>query len=496
MKLFSLLLALLLLAAPALAESLSVEDRYSVCVIPESVVLLQVQTPEGSVCLIRDRDGARRLEFWSAAGGLPVTSTALPEGAMLGTDPDGNARLFFPHPAGHDLAITLRRSGDGSWHIGEMTDGHATWMYLDGLLLTADGQAHSVQPGVETDVTGVDWLALPGSYEAALELLDPAGADNSVLSGVAAFAAEHLPGYALVDGRLFPDTAMLLVQDAEGLTFFVGGLRRDGAWQLTISTALPAGSEILFSTWEPESSVSLRWTHTIHGLGASQQAAVTATVTPRPDGRWLVTMVQGWNYGGHVVFRDGFVRDDVRCVHGELLISTDIAQVQWLALPTLVEDAADMMDTANRAILAEPADLLDAPGGAVLAQYNPGSFMLILGHENGWVQVAPGGSAISGWMPGAALLIGSRQIEAERLAPDDCPIINRYGNALDVYLLPSDAADNPLLVRLTGRDAYPVYAMALWGDGAWTQIYSQGIPGGVGFVRTEQLNAEPEHGLG
>lgn len=75
-------------------------------------------------------------------------------------------------------------------------------------------------------------------------------------------------------------------------------------------------------------------------------------------------------------------------------------------------------------------------------------------------------------------------------------MVNRYGNALEVYLLPSDATDNPLLICLEGMDAYPVYAMALWGDGTWTMLYAPAIPGGVGFVRTEQLNAEPVNGVG
>lgn len=312
---------------------------------------------------------------------------------------------------------------------------------------------------------------------------------------MAAFAAEHLPEYFLLDGCLFPDTAMLLVQDGEGLTRFIGGLRTDEGWQLEISTILPEGTELIISHYEPEDHVSLGWTRTIHGLGAPQKLGCTVTVTLQPDGRWLVTMVQGWNHGGHVVFRDGFVYDDVRCVHGELLISTDITQVQWLSLPTLVEDAAAVMDTADRAILAEPAPLLDAPGGTVLAQYNPGTFMLILAYEDGWVQVAPGGGAVSGWMATDGLLIGSQQIEAEYLAPEDCPVRNRYGNPLDVYLLPSDDETNPLLIQLGSLDAYPVYEMGVWGS-TWTQIYDPAIPGGTGFVRTEQLDAIPEWGLG
>ena len=317
-----------------------------------------------------------------------------------------------------------------------------------------------------------------------------------------AFAADHLPEYTLLDGRLFPDTAMLLVQDGEGLTRFVGGLRTDEGWQLAISTALPEGTKLSADTYEPEADASLGWTRTIHGLGAPQKLSYTVIITPQADGRWLVTFIQGWGFGGHVVFGDGFVHDDVRYVHGELLISTDITQVQWLALPTLMEDAVTVMDTSNRAILAEPAALLDAPGGTVLAQYNPGTFMLILAYEDGWVQVAPGGGAVNGWMTTDGLLIGSQQIEGKYLAPYDCPVRNRYGSPLDVYLLPSDDETNPLLIHLNTREAQPVYEMGVWGDienpagSTWTQIYDPAIPGGTGFVRTEQLDVIPEWGLG
>lgn len=317
-----------------------------------------------------------------------------------------------------------------------------------------------------------------------------------------AFAAEHLPEYALLDGRLFPDTAMLLVRDDEGLTRFVGGLRTDEGWQLAISTALPEGTTLLADTYDPEADASLGWTRTIHGLGAPQELHYYVNITPQSDGRWLVTFMQGWGFGGHVVFGDGFVHDDVRYVHGELLISTDITQVQWLALPTLVEDAVTVMDTSNRAVLAKPATLLDAPNGTPLAQYNPGAHMLILAYEDGWVQVAPGGSAVSGWMATDGLLIGSRQIEGEYLAPYDCPVRNRYGSPLDVYLLPSGDASNPLLIQLNTLEAQPVYEMGMWyddetpADSTWTQIYDSAIPGGTGFVRTEQLDVIPEWGLG
>lgn len=347
-----------------------------------------------------------------------------------------------------------------------------------------------------------DWELLDGCAAGegdVLLLLSPAGETHlGFLSGDAIALSTALPPhlFLIADACLHGDTAVLLMEDYEGTAYFVGCVLRQEGWQATVSTALPAGTELLTDTYQPAERASLRWTSTVPGIGGTQKLSCTVTVTLQADGRWLVTLVQGWNYGGHVVFRDGFVRDNRRCVHGELLISTDVTQVQWLALPTRVEDAAELMDVTGRAILAEPSALLDAPGGAPLWQYNPGTHLLILGHEDGWVHVAPGGGALSGWMAAEDMLIGSRQLEAEYLAPDDCPVRNRYCNELDVYMLPSEDASNPLLTHLDYRDAFPVYEMGVGPDGAWTQIYSPAIPGGVGFVRTEQLNAEPEWGLG
>lgn len=177
MKRLALLIALLLMAAPALAESLSVEDRYSSCTIPESVVLMQVQTENGSVYLVRNRDGSRHLECWNASGGMPVVSTPLPEGAVLGASRFGEPLIVFPHPAGGQLTVTLRPDGE-SWHIAQLADDIGfRWMYAGGFLITEEADVAAGQPGFDTDITRVDWLSLPGSYEDALTMLTPAGAE-------------------------------------------------------------------------------------------------------------------------------------------------------------------------------------------------------------------------------------------------------------------------------------------------------------------------------
>ena len=133
MKRFCLLLALLMLAAPACAESLSVQDRYDRCVIPESVVLMEVQTEDGTVYLVRNRDGSRHLECWGKAAPVtPVTSSPLPPDALLAADSFGEPVVIFAAADGGTVTAMIRRDGD-VWRIRELAEDYGyRWMYAGG----------------------------------------------------------------------------------------------------------------------------------------------------------------------------------------------------------------------------------------------------------------------------------------------------------------------------------------------------------------------------
>ena len=353
-----------------------------------------------------------------------------------------------------------------------------------------------------------------------------------------ALAAQHLPGYAVLDGcsdeeltvlfvtspdgenrlafygngavtlseplpehlfqideaYLYGDTALLLMEDYEGALYFVGCVCAAEGWQVTVSTVLPSGTTMLA---DPEGAI-LYWERPA-GLGSSR-LGYEFFVELQEDGRWLV-MGTDFHHANatiesYISYHWPFVTTEHHSLHGELLFSRDVTEVDWLLFPMTLDDVAAQMDLSAWAILGEEASLPDAPGGFSQAQLNPGVHLFILGYEGSWVNVAPGGSAVSGWMAADALFIGSRQLEAKYLAPYACPSVNPYGNALDVYLLPSQTADSPLLIRLKGTEAQMVDQLGIWGDGAWTMIYDSAIPGGVGFVRTEQIEAEPENGVG
>ena len=299
----------------------------------------------------------------------------------------------------------------------------------------------------------------------------------------------------ITDAKLIPDSAMLILEDYGGTAYFVGCLPEEDGWTASVSTALPEGTE-LWHTGTSTALCYLEWETTVY-VDGKHQHTFSATIRPKNDTWQITTTSQDDTL--YLFFADGFVRSlgsMEKCIHGELLFSLDVTEVNWTLLPTTVEAAADHMNLSDWAILTEETDLCDAPGGTHLAHMNPGAHLLILAVDGDWVQVAPGGSAVSGWLAADALLIGSRQLEAEYLAPDNCPVVNRYANELDVYLYPSEDPTNPLLIHLNQTEAYPVYAMGVWSDGSWTMIYDPAIPGGVGFVHTEQINALPANGLG
>jgi len=297
----------------------------------------------------------------------------------------------------------------------------------------------------------------------------------------------------IADAKLDSDTAMLILEDYEGTAYFAGCIREADHWQAAVSTPLPEGTE-LWHTGTPTPLCWLKWTVMAPDPEDTHQHEFSATVRQQ-DTDWLVTamLLDDHLYLG---FEDGFVHSESQCAHGELLFSLDISKVSWDSLPVTVEAAAEQMSLDDWAILKEESSLHASPAGTPLARLNPGVPLLILGYDGSWAQVSPGGGTISGWMPVSAMLIGRQQLEAHHLSPIDCLIANRNGGELDVYPYPSDDPSNPLLIHLNRQQAIPVYSFGEWMDGGWTLIYDPAIPGSVGFVRTEQMDAELGGALG
>lgn len=289
---------------------------------------------------------------------------------------------------------------------------------------------------------------------------------------LAAFASTHCPDHILLDGQLYPETALLLLETPAGETVLAGCSLTPSGWRISLSTPLPEGMSLRINS--PD-SVALYWESPVHG-------DLDFLVRLQPDGSWLIEEVD--SYGHLLTYTpDGVFDEFASCCWGELLISRDITQVDWLTFPATVEDAAEHMDTSDRAIVAAETLLYDAPGGEAVARYYPGTPLLILSTQEDWLCVSPNGSPVSGWVQADALVLGDAQATAKYLTPDDLPLrwFDRAG--VDAFVTP----DGPLLARLT-FDGYSstVYAMGEWFDG-WVHVFDRALPGQSGFIPSDKL---------
>lgn len=378
MKRFYLLLALLLLAAPAFAESLSLEDRYSRCEIPESVVLMEVHTKDGIVDLVRNRDGSRHLECWGkAAPVIPVTSSPLPPDALLAANSFGEPVVIFAAADGGMVTATIRRDGD-VWRIRELEeDSGYRWMYAGGALITEDTDAVIGAPGFETDITKADWLALPASYEAALAMMPP---DAEVCNNL--------------DYWLGQDTAMFLLQRPDGTIVLACTRRTEGIWRVTYSSPLPEGTYRLDTYHASEGSITIFLPEG------------DANVALQPDGRWLLTWARDVSIG-----ENGLWFGAGGPYYCDVPMERDMTRIDWASLPVAYEDWLPLVDASAWAVVTGAPAPLRGEDGSVIAEYLPATPVRLLEARGDEVRVAIAGSDVTGWMDACTLLIGEDQLD-------------------------------------------------------------------------------------
>lgn len=457
MKRLTLLLTLLLLAAPALAESLSLEDRYSLCTIPESTVLLQVQTEDGAVYLVRSRDGSRHLECWGADGGATVTSTPVPEGALLRTSEFGDAQLVFPHPQHGRLTVTLHHRNDGSWHIRELAeDCGFRWMYAGGALITESADAAIGLPGFETDVTKADWLSLPGTFEAAVGMLDAGDAPAQVCT-ILVYTLEE-------------SSAVFLLQKPDGTTVLAVSERTEEGWQAIYSKPLPEGTDWMDADGE-------RIT-----LYLPQGRAV---LVRQPDGDgWALRLYDSVViFGDYLWFNAAFGFSGP--LYADVTLDTDITRIDWNTLPRTLADWLAVTDASSWGVVTGASATLYAPYGDYINEYLPGTPVRVLDTRGGKVRVGIAGGAVTGWMDASALLIGQEQLT---LAADGSASLRESGFFWGVNcVVPKadaifyDAPSGSPIDGQTFRDGSWVQVLAQY-DGGWLHIAALTEDG---FVRVE-----------
>ena len=328
-----------------------------------------------------------------------------------------------------------------------------------------------------TLITAILLLAAPAlAWEVSDEMID--------------FAMQVAPGHTLLDGFLFDDTAMLLLEDAQGQVFFAGCVRDGDEWVVTLSTPIPEGTFAAIS-YASSSMAVLNLDHSRlfqprHPLGATD-----CNFTIRlQEGSWAIEGIGA----GHdsLYFDENCVWSEFgRVCYGESLFSLDIAEVDWLTVPLTVEEAAARMDVSDWAISAQEAVLYASPDGEALALYNPGTPLLILDRRIGWVEAAVLGGHAVGWFREEGLLIGENQLQASNLTLYDLPYRN-LNDELDeilVYTLP----DGYVIARIEPNWDVHFGILGEWADG-WLHVFDQTIPGREGFIREEDLAPLNENG--
>ncbi len=230
---------------------------------------------------------------------------------------------------------------------------------------------------------------------------------------VAAFAAQHVPGYEVVDGCIFDQTAMLLLADSSGQVFFAGCVRNGDAWTVTLSTPLPewaAGSLDTFHAGEGGITVWLDLPPEYRAYEDSD--SIFVVVELQPDGTWRAVCI---NTGREVMALNRCcVYLDVGVpIYGDIPMSLDITELDWAALPRSFEQAIAWVDTSRWMIVAgngAPVHVEDSPDSEVISLGAAGAPMRLLSAREDMVQVTDMGGSITGWMNTGDLLPASEQM--------------------------------------------------------------------------------------
>ena len=263
---------------------------------------------------------------------------------------------------------------------------------------------------------------------AALLLTLPALAEPE--EQAAAFAAEHLPGYAFLEGVQFDETAMLLVEDEDGRTYFAGCERDGEKWNIAMSMPFPEGRGVFMDTYHAgNGAISIGLDHP----GAKPDAwgsypYVEYAVYLQEDGRWLVESIFDYFYEWFHFEGDGLYINCTGKIYGESSLERDVTKINWAKYPLSLAEVLPTM-SHDWGVISEPSLPLyaDTTEQVVLAEYHCGTPVRILEEaedqkEKGWeghlVKVQIADSEVVGWLQGYGLLTGGHQVWEETREED------------------------------------------------------------------------------
>lgn len=309
-------------------------------------------------------------------------------------------------------------------------------------------------------------------------------------------AEKNFPGYTVLDGLMTGETAMLLLEDADGDSYFAAVTCEGELIYRTLSTPLPEGMSCRFIDSTP-AHATLYFEHPalLEEAAAKNNpgyADCSFPIALQADYSWAIEYVSaGQDY---LYFDESHVSSEFgRICWGEFLLSRDITEVDWLTFPLTVQEAAAHMDASDWAILSAEAPLYDAPDGTPFARYNAATPLLILDRRAGWAEVAVLGGSITGWVEMEHLIVGAAQADAKYLTPWDLPGLELGSQKDQIPVLLHPERDIVLTV-LNGRSHTPLRVLGTW-PGGWMHIYNSDLPGREGFIHEDDL-AEVYEGRG
>ena len=300
----------------------------------------------------------------------------------------------------------------------------------------------------------------------ALLLTVPALAEPEEMA--AAFAAERLPEYTFIDGVQFDETAMLLLEDAQGQTRFAGCVKGNASWEITLSTPLPEGT----------------WANTYHSYEGVMELYLpddnSCTIALQPDGRWLLCHACDTSISENMLWF-GVLGP----YYGDVLMERDVTRLDWTSLPASYEDFLPLVDASRWAVVTGDGAPLHAEDGSNLAVYLPATPVLLLEAANGQYRVAINGGSVTGWMDDANLLIGEDQLTVDEegylAVVEDGFLWGEY-SLMDTEDLP--LYDVPEGTQI-GETGFRVDLLARW-PGGWLHVLDED-PGLDGFIREDSV---------
>ena len=310
-----------------------------------------------------------------------------------------------------------------------------------------------------------------------------------------AFAAQVAPGYTLLDGVQYDDTALLLVEDAQGMTYFAGCVRSEDEWLITLSApftdwmrAGPDGYQMY------EDGVAMYFAVPPEYRAYEDADWLDVYIDLQPDGTWRI---RGVNTGWDVIeFRRHSIYDDCGyAFFGDWTISPDITQVDWARLPRSFHQAMALLDPSTWRLIREddtPVCTIDGEIGWYAAA---GAAVRVVSAADGMAEVRFPGREDTGWVDENSLLPGKEQSARYDAWVEDGFL---YG-VRDVILEDDDPAVSWYTFAHDERCAVPfpvehveyVYLQGWCAEGCCCLLYSDTL-GASAFVPFSQLPYLPQ----